>query len=86
VRPNVCKPFFVGAVRKPQNPADLAAAQEQLEAVARFADNLYLEDEKVLNTIRIRQPGEALLVRSDAGLAKFFKFISDLPQARAHDA
>ncbi len=86
VKPNVCRPFFVAAVRKPANPAELPAARERLEEVFRFSQNLYVEDEPVLNTIRIRQPGEAMLVKSDAGLAKFFKYIADLPQARPPDA
>jgi phenylpropionate dioxygenase-like ring-hydroxylating dioxygenase large terminal subunit len=86
VRPNVCRPFFVAAVRKPNKKEEMEGAQQQLEAVTSFAENLYVEDELILNTIRIRQPGEAMLVRSDAGLAKFFRYISDLPQARPFDA
>jgi nitrite reductase/ring-hydroxylating ferredoxin subunit len=86
VKPGVCRPFFVAAVRKPGNPADLALAERRLDEVAAFAGNLYREDEQVLNTIRIRQPGEARLVKSDGGLAKFFKFIAGLPRARPLDA
>jgi nitrite reductase/ring-hydroxylating ferredoxin subunit len=85
VRPNVCRPFFVVAVRRPERPEDLPGAEKQLEEIASFSGNLYVEDEQVLNTIRIRQPGQGMLVRSDAGLSKFFTYMSEFPQGRPFD-
>jgi phenylpropionate dioxygenase-like ring-hydroxylating dioxygenase large terminal subunit len=86
VSPGHVQAFFVAAVRKPSDLALMPQAEEQLEAVARFADNLYVEDERLLNTIRFRRRGDAKLVKLDVPLGKFLDYIDALPRARPLDA
>ncbi len=58
-RPNFQQSYCVLAVLKPDNAADLPAAHKRLDELESFLKNLNREDERIVENMRFRRPGDA---------------------------
>jgi len=62
---------------------------EELETLfttqLKYLQQIYTEDDEILERIRLRPRGQSALIAPDAHLAKFFDYLADYPKARALD-
>lgn len=80
-RPNFQKAYAVFAVLKPENEADLPAAEKRLDELQAFLHKLNDEDAQIVQTMRFRPRGEAKLVKTDRALGMMMDYFDQLPKA-----
>ena len=78
--------FLVMGIRKTRAATMSADELETLFTTQlKYLQQIYTEDDDILEKIRLRPRGESALIGPDVHLAKFFDYLADYPKARALD-